>query len=58
MGLFDWIKPGNDRELAADIAQQQRVRRSRSATRADRKGQRWNDRQQAREPKTNWSRNR
>jgi hypothetical protein len=57
MSLRDFarsLRPGNDRELAADLAAQQRVRRSRSATRADRKGQAWEERDRASERKGGW----
>jgi hypothetical protein len=59
MGLFGWAKPGNDRQLAADITTQRRNQRSRSATRADRQGQAWEDRDRRRDRKgdrqTNWN---
>ena len=48
------LKPGNDQQLAADLAAQQRVRRSRSATKADRKGQAWEDRDRAAERRGGW----
>ncbi|MER8030686.1 hypothetical protein ABTZ78_17205 [Streptomyces bauhiniae] len=52
MGLGDFarsLKPGNDKQLADDRAAQQRVRRSRSATRAARQGQAWEDSDRARD---------
>lgn len=62
MGLRNFVRslvPGNDHQLAADIAAQQRARRSRAATRADRKGQRWDAKDRARDRAgrdidTNW----
>lgn len=44
MGLRDFarsLRPGNDQQLAATLNAQQRVRRSKAATRADRAGQAW-----------------
>lgn len=59
MGLRDFarsLRPGNDRALAADLAAQQRIRRSRNATKAARKGQAWEDRDRARDRKGGWYR--
>jgi len=59
MGLFSWLVPGNDRQLAADLSTERRNKRSRSATRADRRGQAWEDRDRRRDRKgdrqTNWN---
>ncbi|MFF7142285.1 hypothetical protein ACFZB5_13685 [Streptomyces nodosus] len=57
MGLRDFarsLRPGNDTELAADLAAQKRARRSRAATKADREGQAWEDRDRAAERKGGW----
>ncbi|MEV8600467.1 hypothetical protein AB0465_11375 [Streptomyces griseoviridis] len=53
------LRPGNDRALAADLAAQQRARRSRAADRADRDGQQWEQRDRnqdrtGRDRQTNW----
>jgi len=61
MGMFSWLRPGNDHELAAteyagresasdEAARKERARRSRAADRADRKGQAWADKQGRRHP--------
>lgn len=52
MGLRDFarsLRPGSDQELADEIAARGRVARSRSATRAARKGQAWEDKDRARD---------
>ncbi|MFD4788256.1 hypothetical protein ACFWN1_14595 [Streptomyces sp. NPDC058459] len=52
MSLRDFarsLKPGRDEQLADDLAAQQRVRRSRSAARAAREGQKWEDQDRARD---------
>ncbi|MCG7203979.1 hypothetical protein [Streptomyces arenae] len=60
MGAFDWLRPGRDHQLADDIAARGRVARSRSATRAARAGQDWEDKDRARDRRgdrlTIWSR--
>ncbi|MFI6251490.1 hypothetical protein [Streptomyces sp. NPDC051016] len=46
MGLGSFLRslvPGDDRQLAADIEAETRIRRSRSATRAARQGQKYDD---------------
>ncbi|MFJ1869945.1 hypothetical protein [Streptomyces chartreusis] len=43
------LAPGNDAQLAADLRTQSRIERSRSATRAARKGQAWEDRDRQRD---------
>jgi hypothetical protein len=59
MSFLSWLVPGNDRELAEaryagresateTAARKQRIRRSRSADRADRKGNAWADKQRRR----------
>ncbi len=59
MGMFSWLIPGNDHELAASqyadresasdsAARKERARRSRSADRADRKGNAWADKHRRR----------
>ena len=50
------LKPGNDPQLAADLRTQQRVQRSRSATRAARQGQAWETRDRAQEKRGTWYR--
>ncbi|MGW2209931.1 hypothetical protein [Streptomyces sp. NPDC001781] len=45
------LKPGNDQQLAEDLTAQQRVQRSRNATKAARKGQAWEDADRARDRK-------
>lgn len=61
MGFLSWLLPGNDHELAATqyadqesasdrAARKTRATRSRSADRADRKGQAWADKQGRRHP--------
>ncbi|MFJ8606331.1 hypothetical protein ACIRH0_03955 [Streptomyces sp. NPDC093675] len=45
------LVPGKDRELAQDLAAEKRARRSRSADAADRRGQRWEDGDRARDRK-------
>ncbi|MER6431573.1 hypothetical protein ABT272_28160 [Streptomyces sp900105245] len=57
MSLRDFarsLKPGADRQLADDLAARQRVRRSRAATKADRKGQAWEAKDRAAERKGGW----
>ncbi len=52
MGLGSFLRslaPGDDRQLAADIKAQPRIRRSRAATRAAREGQAWEDRDRQRD---------
>ncbi|MFD6024536.1 hypothetical protein [Streptomyces griseoluteus] len=49
--FFRSLRPGSDQQLAEDLAAQQRVRRSRSATRAARQGQAWEDQDRARDRK-------
>jgi hypothetical protein len=56
MGAFSWLRPSNDQQLAADLASQRRVRRSRSATRAARQGQAWEDRDRAGDRRGGWYR--
>jgi hypothetical protein len=59
MGLRDFarsLKPGNDQQLAADLNRQQRVQRSRSATRAARQGQAWEDRDRQQDNRGKWYR--
>ena len=56
MGAFSWLRPGNDQQLAADLAQKRRVSRSRSATRAARKGQAWEDKDRQQDRKGTWYR--
>ena len=59
MGLRDFarsLRPGNDAQLAADLRAQARVQRSRSATRADREGQAWEDRDRAQDRRGRWYR--
>ena len=59
MGIRDFLRsitPGDDQQLADDLAAQQRVRRSRSATRAARKGQAWEDADRAQDRKGRWYR--
>lgn len=59
MGAFSWLRPGNDHQLAAtryagqesasdSAARKERARRSRAATKADRKGNAWADKQRRR----------
>ena len=59
MSFLSWLIPGNDHELAAtqyagqesasgSAARKERARRSRSADRADRKGNAWADKQRRR----------
>ena len=59
MGWLSWLAPGNDHELARtryagqesasdSAARKERARRSRSADRADRKGNAWADKQRRR----------
>lgn len=59
MGAFSWLRPGNDHQLARtqyagresasdEAARKDRARRSRSATKADRKGNAWADKQRRR----------
>jgi hypothetical protein len=66
MGLLDRLF-GNDRERAAtqyagresasaSAARKRRAQRSRSATRADRKGQAWEDTGRSKEVTTDWYR--
>lgn len=58
MGLRNFVRsltPGNDHQLADDIAAQKRVRRSQAATRADRQGQAWEDRDRRRRGTSSWS---
>jgi hypothetical protein len=44
MGLFSWLLPGNDHELADDLSTQRRQSHQRGgATRAARQGQAWED---------------
>ena len=52
------LRPGNDQQLAADLNTQARVQRSRSATRAARQGQAWEDADRARDKRGGWYRNR
>jgi hypothetical protein len=65
MGLFDWIKPGNDRELAETryagresasdaAARKGRERRSNNATTAARRGQKWDARDRQQDRKGPW----
>ncbi|GAQ52083.1 hypothetical protein [Streptomyces acidiscabies] len=57
MGIRNFLRsitPGDDQQLAADLAREQRVRRSRSATRAARKGQKWEDTDRQREKRGIW----
>lgn len=57
MGIRDFarsLRPGNDRELATDIQSQQRAARSRSATRAARAGQAWEDRDRQQDRRGPW----
>ncbi|MFD8805590.1 hypothetical protein [Streptomyces sp. NPDC059597] len=52
MGLRDFarsLRPGNDQQLANQIAAEKRVRRHRAATKAARKGQAWEDKDRARD---------
>lgn len=59
MGFLSWLTPGNDHELAAtqyadresatdSAARADRTRRSKAATKADRKGQAWADKHRRR----------
>mgnify|MGYP001610859497 CR=1 FL=1 len=59
MGMFSWLIPGNDHELARtqyagqesasdSAARKERARRSESADKADRKGNAWADKQRRR----------
>lgn len=48
------LRPGNDHELAASLAPQQRVRRSRAATRSLRQGQAWEDRDRLQDRNGGW----
>jgi hypothetical protein len=61
MGFLSWLAPGNDNELARTqyagresatdrAARKGRAARTRSATKADRKGQAWADKQGRRHP--------
>lgn len=52
------LRPGNDQQLAADLNTQARVQRSRSATRAARQGQAWEDADRARDRRGGWYRTR
>lgn len=59
MGFRDFarsLRPGNDQQLAADLATQARVQRSRSATRAARQGQAWEDADRNRDKRGGWYR--
>lgn len=59
MGLRDFarsLRPGNDAQLAADLRTKARAQRSRSATRADREGQAWEDRDRAQDRRGRWYR--
>lgn len=59
MGFRDFARslhPGNDQQLAADLATQARVQRSRSATRAARQGQAWEDADRNRDKRGGWYR--
>lgn len=61
MGLRDFarsLRPGNDQQLAADLNAQARVQRSRSATRAARAGQAWEDADRQRDRRGGWYRTR
>lgn len=55
-GTWNWLRPGNDHQLAADLRTQNRVKRSRSATKAARKGQAWEDRDRQQEHGRKWYR--
>jgi hypothetical protein len=59
MGAFSWLRPGNDHQLAAtryadresatdSAARKDRARRSKAATKADRKGNAWADKERRR----------
>lgn len=50
------LTPGNDRQLADDLTTQARAQRSRSATKAARQGQAWEDRDRARDRRGGWYR--
>lgn len=66
MGAFSWLRPGNDRQLAAtqyagrESATDRAARKRRekyhagSATRSARKGQAWEDRNRASEGRGPW----
>ncbi|UUU21699.1 hypothetical protein [Streptomyces sp. DSM 40750] len=59
MGLRDFartLRPGNDQQLATDLRTQARVQRSRSATRAAREGQAWEDKDRAQDRRGRWYR--
>ncbi|MFE6284371.1 hypothetical protein [Streptomyces sp. NPDC057877] len=53
------LKPGNDRQLADDLAAQRRIQRSRAATKADREGAKWErkdrDRDRRGDRHTDWT---
>ncbi|MDX3637834.1 hypothetical protein PV728_48210 [Streptomyces europaeiscabiei] len=59
MSLRDFarsLRPGNDQQLAADLATQSKVQRSRGATRAARQGQAWEDADRNRDKRGGWYR--
>lgn len=59
MGLRDIarsLRPGRDQELAEGLTVQRRVSRSRSATRAAREGQAWEDADREQDRKGPWYR--
>jgi hypothetical protein len=61
MGLRDFartLRPGNDQQLAAALNTQTRVNRSRSATKAARQGQAWEDADRNRDKRGGWYRTR
>lgn len=57
MGLRNFVRsltPGNDHQLADDIAAQKRIRRSHAATQADRQGQQWDAKDRKRDRRGGW----
>lgn len=48
------LKPGNDRELAADLSAQNRAGHRRSVPKAAREGQAWEDKDRANDRKGGW----
>lgn len=57
MSLRDFarsLKPGNDRQLAADLSAQRRAAHRRNVTKVARQGQAWEDKDRANDRKGGW----